>query len=481
MITAMSLTNGTLTVIRDNGAEILTARNDHPKWTEIVEAYKAGDEALLQSLISLKAVVETFSVGQLSINATGVLYRNRPLHTVDAERVMAFIRDGFPFKPLANYIARKMANPSARAIEEMYNFLEHKNMPITDNGTIVAYKGVGNDFYSIRGNKATVVVQGTVNEQGQLLNNVGAVIEVERSSVDDNYKNHCSFGLHAGSLSYAKGWGPRVVLVEIDPADVVSVPDDCECQKLRCCKYKVIGEYTGPMPHSYAPEFSARTDADGNCNNCGQPEADCNCEDTCNGCGNHVDDCDCYDYCDGCNNRNEDCNCNQTDSQPSQATSNAKYCLHCGNVTGTDLNHCGSCLNKVPDAKQTIARDIREIVAEQLGIEATSIGNDSLLNNLGMDSLDAIELVMALEEKFGMEIPDEDAEKSESQPFSAIVDYIYTRLQPTEDSDFAAGERDGRNDRIQQRSPQYLAGDENGADSEKHKSYIEGYIKGYNA
>ena len=39
MITALTLTNGTITVILDNGAQILTARNDHPKWNEILEAY----------------------------------------------------------------------------------------------------------------------------------------------------------------------------------------------------------------------------------------------------------------------------------------------------------------------------------------------------------------------------------------------------------------------------------------------------------
>lgn len=448
MITAMSLTNGTLTVIRDNGAEILTARNDHPKWTEIVEAYKIGDEAKIQSLISLKAVVETFSVGQLSINSTGVLYRGRPLHTVDAERVMAFIRDGLPFKPIANYISRKMANPSARAIQEMYNFLEHKNMPITDEGKIIAYKGVGNDFYSIHGNKNTVVVQGTVNESGQILNKIGDVIEVERSSVDDNYKNHCSFGLHAGSLAYAKGWGPRVVLVEIDPADVVSVPDDHNCQKLRCCKYKVIGEYTGPMPNTYTNEFSESPDtaddssAAGCCHDCEMDTCDGDCtDDTCTYCGLHNEDCACV-----------------VDYVPPTSTPT----------------------NEPSTEKEKIARDVREIVAEQLEIETTSISDDVLLNNLGMDSLDGVELCMALEERFGIEIPDEDAEKGESKPFSAIVDYIYNRTQPN-GTDYAEGETDGRNDRNYSRAPQYLSGDEQGADSEKHAAYIKGYVQGYNA
>ena len=261
-ITASSLTNGTLTVIVDNGVQILTARNDHPQWKELQAAYKEQNFPRLISLLSLKAVIEHYSVGELSINSTGVTYAGHPLHTVDADRVMAFIREGLPYKPIANYIVRKQANPSARAIKEMYSFLEHKNMALTPDGHFIAYKGVRNDFYSLYGNKETVVLQGEVLDSGHIFNGIGSVIEVERSSVDDDFQRGCSHGLHAGSLAYAKGYGERVILVSIDPADVVSVPSDCNCQKLRCCKYTVIGEYTGPLPNTYTSEFSNDKDVD---------------------------------------------------------------------------------------------------------------------------------------------------------------------------------------------------------------------------
>jgi len=283
MITAMSLTNGTLTLVLNGGSEILTARNDHPKWTEIVDAFKAGNEAVLRSLISLKAVMEDYTVGLLSVNSTGVTYAGRPMHGVDSDRVLAFLRDGLPFRPIANYMARKLKNPSARAINELYNFLEHKNMPLTPEGMIIAYKGVRSSFYSVMGNTKTVVLQGVTDSEGHILNEIGKTIEIERSSCDDDFRNGCSFGLHAGSLAYARGWGERVILVEIDPADVVSVPSDCSCQKLRCCKYRVIGEYTGPMPDTYTSEFEPRDpefDTDNSCT-CGGtdcPNCGCDCE-----------------------------------------------------------------------------------------------------------------------------------------------------------------------------------------------------------
>jgi len=55
---------------------------------------------------------------------------------------------------------------------------------------------------------------------------------------------------------------------------------------------------------------------------------------------------------------------------------------------------------------------VKKIVAEQLGVNETEVKNESsFVNDLGADSLDTVELVMALEEEFGVEIPDEEAEK----------------------------------------------------------------------
>lgn len=60
----------------------------------------------------------------------------------------------------------------------------------------------------------------------------------------------------------------------------------------------------------------------------------------------------------------------------------------------------------------SIEEKVKGIVVEQLGVQAESVKTDSsFVDDLGADSLDTVELVMALEEEFGCEIPDEDAEK----------------------------------------------------------------------
>jgi acyl carrier protein len=66
---------------------------------------------------------------------------------------------------------------------------------------------------------------------------------------------------------------------------------------------------------------------------------------------------------------------------------------------------------------------VKEIIVEQLGVDPTEVVvGASFVNDLGADSLDTVELVMAFEEEFGIEIPDEEAEKI--QTVGNAIDYV---------------------------------------------------------
>jgi acyl carrier protein len=75
---------------------------------------------------------------------------------------------------------------------------------------------------------------------------------------------------------------------------------------------------------------------------------------------------------------------------------------------------------------EAVADRVRAIIAEQLGVKLEEVTDTaSFVEDLGADSLDTVELVMALEEEFGIEIPDEDAEKMSS--VGEAIKYIETK------------------------------------------------------
>ncbi len=77
----------------------------------------------------------------------------------------------------------------------------------------------------------------------------------------------------------------------------------------------------------------------------------------------------------------------------------------------------------------TVEEKVKSIIVEQLGVQAEEVKPEaSFVDDLGADSLDTVELVMAFEEAFGIEIPDEDAEKI--QKVKDAVAYIDSHAKP---------------------------------------------------
>jgi acyl carrier protein len=77
---------------------------------------------------------------------------------------------------------------------------------------------------------------------------------------------------------------------------------------------------------------------------------------------------------------------------------------------------------------ENVEQRVKKIVAEQLGVAEGEIKNESsFVDDLGADSLDTVELVMALEEEFETEIPDEDAEKITT--VQQAIDYIASHVK----------------------------------------------------
>jgi hypothetical protein len=130
---------------------------------------------------------------------------------------------------LLNFYEKLQKNVSHRSVTQLYGFLAHQGIPITPEGNILAYKGVNADY--------------TDKYSGKFNNFPGNVHEMPRNQISDDPNHACHAGFHVGSESYAKTFGNRVVICSVDPADVVCVPYDQSSQKMRVCKYKVIGNH----------------------------------------------------------------------------------------------------------------------------------------------------------------------------------------------------------------------------------------------
>ncbi len=241
---SVSYNNGVITVVtHGNGGVPVQVRPSSPYYKSVENwLKKKGSEAEFLAIFEPKAEAVKPAPKQFA-GANGVkvqngvvTYNGEAVHSLVARRITEFVEKGYPIQPLVNFLNKVMQNPSMVAQQELYDFLANKDLPITDDGDFIAYKAVREDWRDI--------YSGTID------NSVGAVVEMPRARVDDNRKVHCSKGLHCGAMDYVTQYGgrdSRIVLVKVNPADAVSVPDDHSFMKLRVCKYVVVQEYEGDL------------------------------------------------------------------------------------------------------------------------------------------------------------------------------------------------------------------------------------------
>lgn len=247
-LNALIKTDESITAVIDGVPKTMTC--NHPSFTEALTCLATGDIDTLDSLFDVsESITRKFNadnVGGIEITDGVIYYQGEPLHNYVVDRIFDFMDEGLPFQPLARFLEKLMANPSRRAVSELYKFLEHKHLPICEDGDFLAYKSVREDYMD--------------HHSGEFYNGVGEVLEMPRNAVCDDADVGCSYGFHAGSYEYAKTFGggnSRLVIVKINPSDVVSVPKDCDCQKLRTARYEVVKDFEQVYRKPLNTEFSS--------------------------------------------------------------------------------------------------------------------------------------------------------------------------------------------------------------------------------
>ena len=227
--------NGTISIMIDG--KMKPVDTAHTNYDAIKNAIIACQWDIIPNLINIKEQVEaaiqsSATAGKVTIENGEVFYNNKAIHNTLTTRIVDMARQGFDIGYMVKFLENLMKNPSFRAVNELYGFLESGSIPITENGTFLAYKKIRNDWTDIH--------------SGTFDNSIGAVCEMPRNMVDEDSSRTCSAGLHVCSYDYlahfSRDINDRVVICEINPAEVVSIPADYNNTKMRVCKYTVIGE-----------------------------------------------------------------------------------------------------------------------------------------------------------------------------------------------------------------------------------------------
>jgi hypothetical protein len=239
------LTESTFTVFVD-GTPYATDRTN-PAWEQIkVEINKDfADTERLVALVRPITVVEEAveELQDISVRNGAVYYGEERVHDNLAKRILDILNQGINLDPWVRFAQNVYANPSIVARQELYDWLEVSTLPLTSDGHFLAYKIVRNDYKDLY--------------KGQFDNSVGQVVKLPggRADVDPDRNRTCSYGLHFCSKGYLPHYGTRsgsrVMIVKVNPKNVVAIPSDYGNAKGRTHEYEVVGE----LPREEAEQY----------------------------------------------------------------------------------------------------------------------------------------------------------------------------------------------------------------------------------
>lgn len=214
-------------------AEILNLIRNNASWEEIKKKLEPKKENE-----NLREWCESSSIegSGISFNDDTILIDNVPVYGALCSQIRLLHDEGLTLDPIVNFVRKMRKNPSYRIREQLWGFIEacqaEGGFTLANDGDIMAYKVVTSDYKD----KHTRTFD----------NSIGSVVSMPREDVDDNPANTCSAGLHFCAYSYinsfSNGTDDRIVLVKVNPADVVSIPADYDSAKARCCRYQVVDE-----------------------------------------------------------------------------------------------------------------------------------------------------------------------------------------------------------------------------------------------
>jgi hypothetical protein len=184
---------------------------------------------LASAQIAVKEYVKTFKEKFITAEGNVIKIDGSAVPSELADRIMVYAKEGLPYMDLVNFFRNLNKNPSNRAVQGLFRFLDKNHFPLTPDGCFIGYKGITSDFKDLHTRTFD--------------NSIGSVVKVDRNKVCEDPEIPCAAGLHVGSFSLVStSYGGEIkVEVLVNPKDVVSVPFADDAEKMRVCEYKVIG------------------------------------------------------------------------------------------------------------------------------------------------------------------------------------------------------------------------------------------------
>jgi hypothetical protein len=229
------ITPTSITVHMMSDGAVMTWTNDHPMFNEVVTLLKAKAPADdMRMIMDVKTQVTEAIAGWpgFKIEGNEVTYNGRQIPSRLAKAILTLRETGMGVERLLNFYKKLDENQFYGAYEGLYDFIEKTHVPLTEDGNILLFKAVRDDFKDWH--------------SGTFDNSPGKVVEILPREVEMDRHRGCASGLHAAGRNYVGkaygGYNGRLIMVEIDPRHVVSVPYDYNCEKMRVYKYTVVCE-----------------------------------------------------------------------------------------------------------------------------------------------------------------------------------------------------------------------------------------------
>jgi acyl carrier protein len=351
--------------------------NDIPDLINVAKAIKTYVEATLQGTSDL----------EVDIDNSIVLFRGEPVNGVLVDRILDMATDQFDVTPMARFLSNLYDNPSNKAVEQLYTWMEANGITITEDGHLLAFKRVRDDFKSFY--------------DGETDNSIGTTPSMPRNKVDDRSDVTCSHGLHFCSQAYLPeyhGGLGKVLLLKINPRDVVSIPTDYHNAKGRACAYLVLDELKGDArvgveDHNVIPQPVVISSDDVNQSNAFKAGYTAG-------------------YKDGRSKKARGTSFDGAFVDSDEYTNGYEAGRVDGRNRKPNLYGTGMSAVDTPDEAFDPIRDrVLKVVADQLAFSVGQLSLDMTKNDLNIDSMDEVELVMAVEDEFEIELHDEEVEQ----------------------------------------------------------------------